>query len=294
MPELPEVETVRRALATVLPGRQVRRVSLRFPDIVHAGLRSPRALLQGAQLAELRRHGKQLALLATDGRVLHVHLGMTGAWSHLPADDNEKLWPHSHVLWHLDDGSRLVFSDPRRFGGVWTFPDLAALEAARWCKLGPDALVITPVQLHAGLQRTQRDLKAALLDQTLVAGLGNIYTDELLFGCRLHPRTPACSVDLPTVRLMVTRMRRLLKRAIAKGGSSVRDYVDSMGREGWFQIEHHVYGRAGQPCSSCGNSLSSTQVGGRTTVWCDQCQVLKVKRRRRRVAGGGRRPVATG
>jgi formamidopyrimidine-DNA glycosylase len=184
---------------------------------------------------------------------------------------------HRHVVWTLDSGRRLVFRDPRRFGGIWTFDSQPALLAARWASLGPDALAITPRRLREALGATARPIKAALLDQSLIAGLGNIYVDELLFRCRIHPLTPAdrlaadhCAADGP--RRLVAAMRRLLHSAIARGGSSVRDYVNANGSRGRFQQRHHVYGRAGLPCRRCAAPLISRPVAGRTTVFCPICQ----------------------
>jgi len=160
----------------------------------------------------------------------------------------------------------------RRFGGVWTFPDRAALAAERWHRLGPDALAVRPAELNAGLGRTGRPIKAALLDQQVVAGLGNIYVDELLFAARLAPHARADGLDLPAVQRLVRQMRRLLRRAIDAGGSTFRDYVDAAGEAGRFQQSHRVYGRAGLGCRRCGRPLGSTLVAGRTTVWCPRCQ----------------------
>lgn len=198
-----------------------------------------------------------------------------------------ELPPHTHIVWRLsgdiDDagggtgdetggGGELHFRDPRRFGGVWPFASSDDLLTRRWRHLGTDALAIQPRRLHAALQRTRRAIKAALLDQHVIAGLGNIYVDETLFRCRLHPLTPADELTLPTVQRLVASMRRVLRAAIAAGGSSLRDYVDGNGAAGGFQHRHQVYGRAEQPCRRCRDPLAAALIAGRTTVFCPTCQ----------------------
>lgn len=294
MPELPEVECVRRSLARHLVGRRVVSVRVNRSDVIRggsggSGQSKPADLLAGQRIAELARHGKQLALVsdpnADGGGCVAIHLGMSGrlcivpaltqrttrpAGSPTPAD----LPPHTHVVWHLDDGSAVRFTDPRRFGGVWCFASRAALVQRRWARLGPDALVIRPADLARRLSGTGRCLKAALLDQALVAGLGNIYVDELLYACRLSPQTPANAITTGQVRGLVRRMRRLLGVAIDRGGSSLRDYVDADSRAGSQQTHHRVYGRAGLVCGrrGCAQVIVARQIAGRTTAWCPGCQ----------------------
>ena len=271
MPELPEVETVRRSLLPLLPTR-IERVTVQRPEVV-VGRATARALLAGADLVAISRQGKQLAFCTADGgRCCAVHLGMTGSLRHVPPGCRTHPTDHCHVTWHLPGGHRLIFRDPRRFGGLWTFPSMDALQHERWSPLGPDALEVTPRVLAARLARTRRPLKAALLDQTLIAGLGNIYVDELLFACSLAPDRPAATLAMTDVQGLVRRMRTLLSRAIRAGGSSLRDYVDGRGDPGRFQFRHQVYGRAALPCRACGAQLASRVLAGRTTVSCLACQ----------------------
>lgn len=280
MPELPEVENIRLGLADTVVGQRIAKADVRRPDIVK-GLCGPAGLLHGRTVARIDRLGKQLALIGNASRngkqtgagpCVCIHLGMTGSLRYYPADETFKPDTHTHVVWHLRHGGRLAFRDPRRFGGLWTFPSTAELQKARWSLLGEDALTITPTRLHALLRRTRRPIKSALLDQSVVAGLGNIYVDELLFGCRISPLRNASGAGLPEIRGLVGCMRRLLGRAICAGGSTLRDYVDAGGRSGGYQLQHRVYGRAGQSCSRCGQPLCVTAVSGRTTVYCAVCQ----------------------
>ncbi|MFP4225017.1 MAG: bifunctional DNA-formamidopyrimidine glycosylase/DNA-(apurinic or apyrimidinic site) lyase [Phycisphaeraceae bacterium] len=274
MPELPEVESTRRILLPHLLGQRVTRVEVRRRDVI-AGPKRPRDLLEGREIADLRRRGKQLALVGPGGRPgVIVQLGMTGSLTLAGPADRLARDPHVHVVWELGTGETFRFRDVRRFGGLRTFPDLRTLERERWSRLGEDALSISPARLHEKLGRTKRALKAALLDQQLVAGLGNIYVDELLFACRLSPLMPAFEVTRPQAGQLTRQMKRILRAAIDSGGSTVRDFVGGGGAPGAFQLTHQVYGRAGLPCRLCGAELTATRIIGRTSVFCPDCQPL--------------------
>jgi len=268
MPELPEVETVRRGVEAFARGHRVDHVRVARTDVVRGDLATMVPLVITGAL----RHGKQLALLTNAGPLACIHLGMSGSLCIHAAD--EAVAPHVHVVWELSGGKELRFRDPRRFGGVFGFADPDRLHTARWSRLGPDATLIGVAELHRRLGATRRALKPALLDQGVVAGLGNIYVDELLHAARLHPMTPACGLTRTDVRRMVARMRSLLQAAIDAGGSSLRDHVGADGAAGGFQTHHRVYGRGGLPCRRCRATLSVAPVAQRTTVWCPACQLV--------------------
>ncbi len=275
MPELPEVETVRRSLERATVGRVVRSAQVRRADVVR-GIVNDAALLAGRRIGGVIRHGKQLAILAEadghDGSCVCVHLGMSGSLR--IGNGTTQLDAHTHVVWRLEGDQTVVFRDPRRFGGVWLFPSEANLRDTRWTALGPDALSIQPSALHERLQRTRRAIKAALLDQAVIAGLGNIYVDELLFQIGIHPEQPADTINFKRTQRMVRVMRRLLAKAIEAGGSTLRDYADAEGQAGRYQQSHLVYGRSGQPCRKCETNLNTHLVAGRTTVLCPACQPM--------------------
>ncbi len=266
MPELPEVETVRRGVEAAALGQVIQAVRVKRRDVVQG---RPQAMA-GHRLSAALRHGKQLALVTDAGPLACVHLGMSGSLCVEPASTPRA--KHTHLVWVLANGQELRFRDPRRFGGVACFADRQALHKVRWHALGPDATTITPADLHRRLNATRRVLKAALLDQNLVAGLGNIYVDELLFAARLSPLMPGCAVDRSQAKRLVARMRPLLARAVKAGGSSLRDYVGADGASGAFQNNHQVYGRGGLPCPRCGQDLSAMAIAQRTSVWCGGCQ----------------------
>ncbi len=268
MPELPEVENVRRKLLPSLLGHSLQSPVVNRPDICDPW---PNHLLDGATITSLLRHGKQLALIAHDGRAMCVHLGMTGALEALPATTPPA--PHTHVTWQIHPGPNLLtFSDPRRFGGLWFFDSVDALRSTRWNTLGPDALLATPEDLLSACRGSTRAVKAALLDQSVIAGVGNIYADEALFASDVSPKRKAGRVDRSTWGRIVDNLRAILGSSILAGGSTIRDYRGPDGQPGTAQRTHQVYGRAGQPCHRCQTKLSTAQVGQRTTVWCRTCQ----------------------
>lgn len=277
MPELPEVEHLCRTLRPRVIGRRVQDVRILRRDVCESFRgESPRParttdhdLLREARISAVHRHGKQCAIVAEDGRALCVHLGMSGRleW-HAGTPAAEK---HEHLRWRLDSGV-LTFRDPRRFGGIWTFPTLELLRECRWSPLGPDALEITPEALRASLLRTRRALKSALLDQRVVAGVGNIYADEALFVSQLSPRRASCTLSGADAARLVDSLRGVLLASINAGGSTLRDYRDAEGRAGTAQAAHRVYGRGGLPCTRCGTELLVERVGQRTSVSCPKCQ----------------------
>ncbi|MFM9995846.1 MAG: bifunctional DNA-formamidopyrimidine glycosylase/DNA-(apurinic or apyrimidinic site) lyase [Phycisphaerales bacterium] len=275
MPELPEVEHLRRTLAAVLPGRRVVRAVLHRGDMCampKGRAAGARALLKGGVFVAPARHGKQLALVTKDGRALRVHLGMTGQLFVLGRGRTPPRPDHVHAEWVLDDGSRMLFRDPRRFGGMAAYATLDALRAAEWSPLGPDALTIEANSLGAALRGTRRAVKAALLDQAVLAGVGNIYADESLFAAGIHPCRRADRLGAAEVSRLCGTIRATLTRAVEAGGSTLRDYVDGNGAPGGYQRSRLVYGRSGEACPTCRTALRVTRVAQRTTVYCRACQ----------------------
>ena len=282
MPELPEVEHVRRTLEPLLVGAEVTRVRLRRRDVLRQrGKVTARDLLLGGRIRELARHGKDLAIVAEDGRTVGVHLGMSGWLSWIDHDaaaraNGQLKTDHVHCLWEVHGRSRsgvLRFRDPRRFGGLWTFASPHAWRE-RLADRGPDALSIKPAELIKALHDSHRPIKAALLDQSVLAGVGNIYADEALFAVCVHPALSAhrFARDPELVQQFCRNLRRILRQAIIAGGSSVRSYRDVNGDLGEYVRLHQVYGRAGESCTRCSNELRSIQLAQRTTVFCPQCQ----------------------
>ncbi len=230
-------------------------------------------MLQDATVASLERRGKQLAIVADDGRCLVIQLGMSGQV--LVVDDPNAVSVHTHVhaVWTIDPGdSIMLFRDPRRFGGLRPVRSIERLRSIAWKTLGPDALVIEGAMLAHAAGASRRPIKSVLLDQSVLAGVGNIYADESLFRACLHPLAPANSLEAETWNTLASCIRDVLHEAISQGGSTLRDYVDALGRSGSATQSHRVYGRRGLPCLACGTALAHALVAQRATVWCPRCQ----------------------
>lgn len=274
MPELPEVETVRRGLAPRLEGRRLRRVVQRRPDLRWPLPEKFADRLTGRRVLEVGRRAKYLQILLDGGEVLLVHLGMSGRMvlSPAPVGDPE---PHDHVILETEDGQAVRFNDPRRFGMMDLVPVDQMDRHRLLATLGPEPLgdAFTPEHLADALAGRRTPIKSALLDQRIVAGLGNIYVCEALFQARLSPRRLAANVQAAQTVHLVAAVRDVLTRAIAAGGSSIRDYVQADGELGYFQHAWAVYGREGERCPGCrcGGGDSAIQrivQSGRSTFYC--------------------------
>ena len=267
MPELPEVETTVRGLARVLEGRRIASIEARRPDLRRAMPVDLGQRLTGARVTGLRRRAKY-GLIDTDrGDTLVFHLGMSGRWRLDPVE----LEKHDHLVIVTDEGRRLALNDPRRFGSLDL---LATNELGRWppiAQLGPDPIGIQARELQRRLRGRSAAIKLLLLDQRIVAGLGNIYVCEALFRSGIHPRRAGGSVSLLRLERLVTAIDDVLREAIAAGGSSLRDFAGPDGELGYFSKTFKVYDRDGQACS-CGGRVRRIVQGGRSTFYCPKCQ----------------------
>lgn len=272
MPELPEVETVCRGLRAHLPGRRITRVIVRSQDVIHQPLSAEdfAGALTGQRFCKIERRGKYI-LLVLDGGWLVCHLRMTGKL--LVRDGEAAPGKHTHVIFALDDGTQLFYDDVRRFGG-FTFSHDDPCKQPPLAELGPEPLsqAFDADAFRTTCRGRRRPVKAHLLDQHVVAGIGNIYADEILFRAGVRPRKSAARLTGKECAAIVSATKDVLREAIAVGGSTIRDYVDSEMHAGSFQLAHQVYGRAGKPCLRCGTILKSVSVGGRSSVYCPHCQ----------------------
>jgi formamidopyrimidine-DNA glycosylase len=267
VPELPEVETIRTQLEPRLVGRRLELVSILDPRLTRPlDPREVSAELEGARVEAVERRGKYLLLRLDNGGTLLVHLRMTGSFGFEPTT-------HERAVLELGNGERLVYRDVRRFG-TWLVVDAIALEPYLAAKNGPEPLGarFTAAWLAAQLSRRRAALKAVLLDQRVVAGLGNIYADEALWRARLSPLRPASSLQPEEVPRLHRAIRLALRTGIARQGASLRDYAKPDGASGAMQEDFRVYGRAGEPCIRCGTPIAKTRVGGRGTWYCPRCQ----------------------
>jgi len=290
MPELPEVETVRRGLAPALEGHVLKHVNAKRPDLRVAFPARFAERLRGRQVVRIRRRAKYLLLDLDSGESLIVHLGMSGRMTihgydaplrpgrfHNKApEDGSGNGKHDHVVFETEEGTRIVFTDHRRFG-LMTLVDTGTLDEDELFKgLGPEPLddAFMPAVLSAALKGKKTPIKAALLDQRVVAGLGNIYVCEALFRARISPKRLARTVAGERAERLVPAIKSVLKEAIAAGGSSLRDYAHADGELGYFQHRFQVYDREGKPCpgSDCKGTIKRFVQSGRSTFYCPSCQ----------------------
>lgn len=268
MPELPEVETARRALDALLRGRRIVAVQVDCQRLRRALPRNLAARLQGGLVQEVVRRAKYL-LLRCDRATLLCHLGMTGTWRLADAQDRR---PHDHLRLSLDDGRCLVYRDPRRFGLLDLIEPGGDHPALADLGIEPLDAVFDGAWLHRSSRRRRGSIKGFIMDQRVLVGVGNIYAQEALFRARLRPGRPAGRLAPADCDRLVAAIRTILRAAIAAGGSTVSDWHSAGGDQGWFQLQHQVYGRAGEPCLVCGSRLRGGRIGGRGTAWCGLCQ----------------------
>ncbi|RMF08272.1 MAG: bifunctional DNA-formamidopyrimidine glycosylase/DNA-(apurinic or apyrimidinic site) lyase [Alphaproteobacteria bacterium] len=278
MPELPEVETVARGIAPVLVGRRLRRALVRRPDLRIPLPTGFAGRLAGRRVDHVGRRAKYLLVDLDDGQVLVIHLGMSGRLTIQQGRSlaDLTLGVHDHVAFETDAGDSLVFHDPRRFGLMTLVEGSAVANHRLFAGLGPEPLGngFTPAYLTEVLRGRQTTIKAALLDQRVVAGLGNIYVCEALYRSGISPRRRAASVAGRRTDRLVPAIRDVLQEAIAAGGSTLRDYAQANGALGYFQHGFSVYDRAGEMCRTpgCERTVARIVQHGRSTFFCPGCQ----------------------
>lgn len=277
MPELPEVETVVRGLARRMNGRRIARLDLHRKDLRWRIPRGLKGKTEGRGIGSVSRRAKYILIHLDDGGVLLMHLGMSGRLVLVDPGDPSPREPHDHVVFTLDDGTRIRFNDVRRFGMLDYVRADALPRHPLLAELGPEPLdpAFTGAALATALAGKRTPLKAALLDQQVVAGLGNIYVSEILYQAGLSPRRLARTVTPERADRLVIAIRDVLGRAIAAGGSSIRDYVQTSGELGYFQHQWAVYDREGEPCPGCdcdGGGIRRIVQSNRSTYYCAKRQ----------------------
>jgi formamidopyrimidine-DNA glycosylase len=270
MPELPEVETVVRDLRPLVTGRTITDLSLSTVTLRRPWQSAWTTQILGKRFLELRRRGKWILCKLDDQAYLLVHLGMTGQLT--VAEKSQVRADHTHLIFQLDQTDELRFRDIRRFGSVEWYPNEERLTAELGPKLGPEPDAIPAEWFAEQLQRTRRPIKAALLDQALVAGVGNIYADEALFQARLHPQRLGVTLTTDDCDRLRQAIEMVITRAISQRGSTIRDYVGGSGLKGEYQNELMVYGRTGEACPVCHAEIHCLRVGGRSSHFCATCQ----------------------
>ena len=273
MPELPEVETVRRTLKQLVLGKQIKEVTVNWPKMI----KKPEQVEQfqdaliGETIHDVRRRGKFL-IFSLDHYSLVSHLRMEGKYRvHATGEEFE---PHTHIIFTFTDGTELRYRDVRKFGTLHLFNKGSEYDEPPLSQLGPEPFSedFSPTYLEDKLKRTERNIKAVLLDQKIVVGLGNIYVDEALFRSGIHPERKANSLNSGEVTRLHEEIAATLSEAVEKGGSTIRSYINSQGQIGTFQLTLSVYGREGEACKKCGGEIIKIRTAGRGTHICLNCQ----------------------
>ncbi|AKG04153.1 DNA-formamidopyrimidine glycosylase [Salimicrobium jeotgali] len=273
MPELPEVDAVKQSLLKQVTGKRISRVEVFWPSIVKVpeDRKQFEEMLQGQELQSVDRKGKFL-ILHLDDYSLVSHLRMEGKY--FIRNGEEPKDKHTHIIFTFEDGSSLHYNDVRKFGTMHLFDKGEEYNNKPLNTLGPDPIEgrFTTEYMYEQLQRTTRRIKTILLDQSVVAGFGNIYVDETLFRAGVHPERLGSSLDRETVKRIVEEGEKVIREAMEAGGSTIRSYSRSDGSRGEYQTKLFVYGKEGEPCPACRRPITKTKVGGRGTHVCYYCQ----------------------
>ncbi|MEM6997582.1 MAG: bifunctional DNA-formamidopyrimidine glycosylase/DNA-(apurinic or apyrimidinic site) lyase [Patescibacteria group bacterium] len=288
MPELPEVETVVVGLRRLLPGHKVIRVKFDWPKSFQSSEADTKQFLFGAEVIDVRRRAKTIIIDLTSGYSLVIHLKMTGQLVYVQkSNKSEHLFGAGHpndsllgdlpdkttrVEFELDDHAMLFFNDVRKFGWVRLLPTATLDEVNFLKKLGPDALSVDVAEFVKLFKVRKKSIKACLLDQTIVAGCGNIYADEALWMSQIHPSTKANNLSKKKLTELHANLQDVLRLSIQKGGSSNKNYVNAEGRQGSYLDFANVYQRADEACNRCGDTIKRIVVAGRGTHICESCQ----------------------
>lgn len=273
MPELPEVETIRKTLIPLVSNKTIDKVEVYWPKMVKVpdDVEKFKLLLQGQTIQKMGRRGKFLLFYLNDV-VLISHLRMEGKYR--VVSSAEPIEKHTHVIFTFTNGEDLRYNDVRKFGTMHVYPIGQEFESEPLKKLGPEPFDegFTLDYLYQKLKRTERPIKAVLLDQTVVTGLGNIYVDETLFRAKIHPSKKASHLTKKEVERIRDESIHTLADAVKQGGTTIRSYVNGQGEMGMFQQELFVYGQENKECKRCGNLILKTKVAGRGTHICPNCQ----------------------
>jgi formamidopyrimidine-DNA glycosylase len=273
MPELPEVETIRRGLEKVLPNLAIEEVEIKLPYLIkYPSVEEFKEKIKGKKFENIGRRGKYLLLYLSGGYVLVAHLRMTGQFNY--ASGEEEVPKHTYVIFYLSNGHQLRFIEPRRFGTLHLVREDELYKAGGLVRLGPEPIGegFTLNYLQEILKRRKGKIKAALLNQEIIAGIGNIYADEALFRAGVDPRRNSDSLSDEEISRLYESIKEVIRLGIKYRGTSVQSYFDVEGKKGQFQEHLQVYRRTGEPCVKCGAPIERIEVAGRGTHFCPYCQ----------------------
>ncbi len=274
MPEMPEVETVRRTLLPLIKGKTIKEVTVWYPKIITGDAKEFKRQLVGKKITTIDRYAKYLLIRLSGNLTVVSHLRMEGKYRLVKI--NTKKDKHDHVQIVFSDNSALRYNDVRKFGRMQLIKTGTEKEKTGISKLGaePNSAAFTVSYLQNGLARKKKNIKNTLLDQSVVAGLGNIYVDEVLWETKIHPLSQANAIPAEKVAQLHDNINSLIELAIAERGTTIHTYLDANGKTGGFQKMLQVYGHKGEPCVRCGTPLEKIKVNGRGTTFCPKCQVI--------------------
>lgn len=273
MPELPEVETIVRGLKRTVLGKKIRGIKIVPSRVLQNKPGYFKQNLIGLKIIGVERRGKNIILQLSSGNLLLIHLGMTGNLIYLkkPAP----LKKHDHLNIEFSDKSQLRYNDPRKFG-KFKLVKSSRIENIKDLKnLGPEPLELSKADFVRLVQRRKGRIKSTLLNQKFIAGIGNIYADEVLFEAKIHPEEKPCNLSSNRLKKLHQAIQKILKKAIKSGGSSIDNYLDIEGRQGLFQLQHKVYGKKGESCPRCGIKIKRIVLNQRSSYFCPKCQKMK-------------------
>ncbi len=274
MPEMPEVETVRRTLLPLIKGKTIKEVTVWYPKIITGDAKEFARQLTGKKIENIDRYAKYLLIRLSNNLTIVSHLRMEGKYRLVKI--NTKKDKHDHVQIVFQDNSALRYNDVRKFGRMQLIKTGTEREKTGIGKLGvePNSTAFTVSYLQNGLARKKKNIKNTLLDQSIVAGLGNIYVDEVLWETKIHPLSQANTIPAEKISQLHDNINSLIELAIAERGTTIHTYLDANGKTGGFQKMLQVYGHKGEPCVRCGTPLEKIKVNGRGTTFCPKCQVI--------------------
>jgi len=274
MPELPEVETIVRGLRKTVVGKKIRNVEVIFPGIVKQDTKNFIRNVGRSKIIMVRRQGKYILIDLSNGKTILTHLGMTGNLLLVKSSSPGNRHDHLIVKFYEND-KELRYNDQRKFGKIKSFPTSKEENVSELKKLGPESLNISSSDFVNLLQKRKGRIKSALLNQQIIAGLGNIYADESLFEAKIHPAQKIDKLSLQELKRLHQAIQIILKKAIMAGGSSIENYYNVNGEIGSFQLQHKVYGREGLSCKKCGTKIKRIKISQRSSYFCPRCQPLK-------------------
>lgn len=273
MPELPEVQTIVDGLKKTILGKKIKSIHIDSSRIFSQNPTSFKKGLKGKKIRDIKRRGKFIIINFSQNQSLLIHLGMTGGIFYSRKNHPQK--KHDHLIMEFADGTQIRYHDPRKFGKVKRLNSSKIDKISEIAKLGPEVFEISPREFVEILRKRKGRIKTALLNQKVLAGLGNIYSDEALFDAKIHPLTKADKLKEKRLLKLHQSIQKILKKAIKTGGSSMNDYLKIDGEKGLFQFQHKVYGREGKPCKICKAKIKRIRISQRSSFFCPRCQKLR-------------------